>query len=516
MTTLLTSTEAEPPAPTERSGFRITRRGLQVALGLVWLLDGALQLQPFMFGSGFASDVLAPAGNGQPGWVSAGVHWAATLVGGSPAVWNSLFAAIQLALGVGLLIRPLVRFALIGSIAWGLGVWYLGEGAGGLAGGHASLLTGAPGAVLLYVVLAAVVWPVPGPSGRRGWTRQDESAPPAPWTPMVWAVVWIGGAVLQALPGQNTAGAVADSLTGAAMPSWLMPLVTSVADGFTKLGGVAVWLLLAVLVGIGLGALGGRRLRLVAAWTGIVLSVLFWVFGQGLGNLGSGQSTDPNSGPLLVLLAVALIGAVPDFVAVPADWRRSALVSVAAVAVVGVGLLMWVTTRPTAAGPPPSLAMSAVFTPAGDGASAPVYLTITNNGAGADTLTSASAEFQTGAAAKGVTVCANASCGSDDTVTIAPHSTTVFGPNGPHVLVRGLGMLMIGHQPLQLTLTFARSGVVHVLSPIGSPANLTENDIMTYGFMGGPNPGMGMTGMPGMSGSPSTMPSMPGMTGSGG
>jgi hypothetical protein len=72
---------------------------------------------------------------------------------------------------------------------------------------------------------------------------------------------------------------------------------------------------------------------------------------------------------------------------------------------------------------------------------------------------------------------------------------------------------------LQLTLTFARSGVVHVLSPVGSPANLTENDIMTYGFMGGRDPGMGMSGMqgmPGMSGAPSTMPSMPGMTNSGG
>ena len=73
--------------------------------------DRALQIQPFMFGSGFASQVLAPAGDGQPAWVSAGVHWAAGLVGGSPALWNSLFAAIQLALGIGMLVRPLVRIA---------------------------------------------------------------------------------------------------------------------------------------------------------------------------------------------------------------------------------------------------------------------------------------------------------------------------------------------------------------------------------------------------------------------
>jgi copper(I)-binding protein len=157
--------------------------------------------------------------------------------------------------------------------------------------------------------------------------------------------------------------------------------------------------------------------------------------------------------------------------------------------------------------------MSGVYTPVGDDADAPVYLTITNNGAGSDRLLSAGAEFQTGAAAKGITVCASKSCPSGDTVTIAAHSTTVFGPSGPHLLVRGLGRLTTGHQPLQLTLTFARSGLVHVLSPIGSAANLSENDIMTYGFMGGRDPGMGMSGM---SGAPSTMPSMPGTTGPGG
>jgi hypothetical protein len=33
---------------------RTTRRGVQVWLGVLWLLDGALQLQPFMFTANFA------------------------------------------------------------------------------------------------------------------------------------------------------------------------------------------------------------------------------------------------------------------------------------------------------------------------------------------------------------------------------------------------------------------------------------------------------------------------------
>jgi copper(I)-binding protein len=510
--------DEEPPEAEPRQRFAVTRRGLQIALGLVWLLDGALQFQPFMFGSGFAGQVLSPTADGQPGWVAAGVHWAAGLIGSSPVAWNAVFAVIQVALGVGLLIRPLVRITLIGSVVWGLGVWYFGEGAGGIASGHASLLTGAPGAVLLYVLLAAVVWPAPdpaGPNGWRRWLRQDGSAPPAAWTPVAWAVVWVGGAVLQALPGQNTAPAVAHTLTGANMPNWLTGPVGAIADGFTTLGATAMWLLLAVLVAVGVGGLAGGRIRVVTGWAGLVLGVLFWVFGEGMGNLFSGQATDPNSGPLLALLAVALLGTASATETVPADLRRPLLSSAAAVAVVGVGLLLWVTTRPAPVPPPASLTLTTVYTPVGNGATAPVYFTITNKGDGPDTLMSAGTEFQTATTAKGVTVCANAACSGDQTVTVPARSTVIFGPDGPHLLVRGLGALTVGHQPLQLTLTFARSGVVHALSPIGTAANLSENDIMNYGFMGNSNsPGMmgNMSGMPGMSSAPTTMPGMPGMT----
>jgi hypothetical protein len=37
--------------------------------------------------------------------------------------------------------------------------------------------------------------------------------------------------------------------------------------------------------------------------------VVFWVFGQQFGQLFSGQTTDPNSGPLIALMAIALLAA---------------------------------------------------------------------------------------------------------------------------------------------------------------------------------------------------------------
>jgi copper(I)-binding protein len=489
VTELEAETVAAPAATT-----RVTQRGIQITLGLLWLLDGALQLQPFMFGPDFAGQGLAAAADGQPGWVASGVRLAAGLVGAHPAVWNTLFAAVQLAIGAGLLYRPLARAALAASMGWALLVWYFGEGLGGIASGHASLLTGAPGAVLLYGLLAAIAWP---PRQEGGWLRHDSSGPPAVWTPIAWAVVWVGGAVLQALPGQNTPGDLAGLLTGNA-PMWQMGLNDSIANHVRTFGTEDNWLLLAVLVAIGLLALGGRRQRMIAGWAGALVATVCWMIGQGFGGLFSGQATDPNSGPLLILLSLALLGMVPDSVAVESEpelarsssWRTPAMSGIVAVAVVGVALLQW-GTGGAAPADPPHITVSDVYTPVGSGAAAPVYFTLTNSG-GADTLVSAGTEFQTAATAKGVTVCADASCGGGNTVSIPAHGTLKFDAAGPHLLVRGLGTLTMSHQPLQITLTFTTSGVTHVLSPMGSPNNLTESDVMTYGYMGHRDPGMDM------------------------
>jgi ABC-type Fe3+ transport system permease subunit len=87
---------------------------VQVALGLLWLLDGALQLQPYMFSPKFSAQVLRPAGSGQPTWVSAVVDVSARQVAGHPVAWNASFAAIQLALGAGPLLI-VMALALLGS-----------------------------------------------------------------------------------------------------------------------------------------------------------------------------------------------------------------------------------------------------------------------------------------------------------------------------------------------------------------------------------------------------------------
>jgi hypothetical protein len=141
------------------------QRALQIALGAVWLLDAALQYQPYMFTRGFP-DMLAMAATGQPGIVAGPVTLTAQAVSANPAAWNAAFATIQLALAVGLLFRATARAALAGVVVWALSVWWLGEGLGGVFTTAASPLAGAPGAAVLYALLAVLAWP--GGRGRGG------------------------------------------------------------------------------------------------------------------------------------------------------------------------------------------------------------------------------------------------------------------------------------------------------------------------------------------------------------
>ncbi|MDQ1485023.1 MAG: hypothetical protein QOJ62_716, partial [Actinomycetota bacterium] len=103
--------------------FRFTRRHLQIVLGLLWLLDGALQLQPFMLGTGFARQIIDPTAVGQPHLVAAPVHWGANLIATHPVGYDVPFAAAQLLIGLGLLFPRTVRLALAVSVPWSLGVW---------------------------------------------------------------------------------------------------------------------------------------------------------------------------------------------------------------------------------------------------------------------------------------------------------------------------------------------------------------------------------------------------------
>jgi hypothetical protein len=284
---------------------KVTRRTIQIVLGSLWLLDGILQLQHQMFTANFANDIIAPAAQGQPTFVASVMHFFIRVFLLHPAICNSLIALIQMSLGVLILWKRTARLGLMLSVGWGLFVWYVGEGLGGIASGQTSLLMGAPGAALLYSVIAL------GVMASKTVKNKQSSGSPADWLGFVWVVVWLGGAVLQLMAGQNTTAELSTMISGMAQgaPGWLASLDLHTSSLLHGSGGWVIGLLVIVqaLIGI-LVLLPHRSVRTLAISLGILLSLVFWVIGQSLGAYYTGLATDPNTGPLLILLGIAVFG----------------------------------------------------------------------------------------------------------------------------------------------------------------------------------------------------------------
>jgi hypothetical protein len=284
------------------------RRWLQIGLGLIWVLDAALQYQPYMFGRGFVTDIIDPAGAGSPAVIANSVTGIGNLMLHNVVVFNAIFATIQLALGLGLLWRPAVRAALAGTVVWGLAVWYLGEGIGGILTGSASPLTGAPGAALLYAFLAVLVWPIrrEAQGGAGAGCVAAGSRLGERWSRLGWLVLW-GSSAYFLVQGQVRApGVLRSTIAGLAdgEPGWLASMDRTVAAAVGSSGGVIsiVLAVVFVLIGVAVYVPAVTRSALVLA---MILAAAIWVLAENLGGIFTGTGTDPNTGPLLVLLAAA-------------------------------------------------------------------------------------------------------------------------------------------------------------------------------------------------------------------
>ena len=124
--------------------FSDSRRSVETVLALIWVLDGALQFQSFMYGKGFIQ-LLTGTAAGQPGWVVSSVNQGAATMESHQAIFNTLAALTQVAIGFGILYKRTTKPALLLSFAWALAVWWFGEAFGLMFGVTAMPLTGAPG-----------------------------------------------------------------------------------------------------------------------------------------------------------------------------------------------------------------------------------------------------------------------------------------------------------------------------------------------------------------------------------
>ena len=304
----------------------LSRKALQRVLGALWLIDGLLQLQPRMFTGDMINGVMRPMLQGQPGLFAPSLQYIVNQTTLHLVEVNLLITIVQVLLGLGFLLLPdrWVKELVIASFVWALIVWYGGEGMSMLLTGTASILTGAPGAVLLYPLLGLAIWPRKRPRasepGAKAWTGDDGliSRRVLRW---VLSGFWFFAALLQLQPNWWQPGQISGAISALVgngglntvlVDTVLTPLSKVTANLEIPLNIALIVVFLAI--GIGLAVPGDKRLRpfLVAS---IVVSVLFWYVSEAFGGILSGMATDFNSGLLVVVMALAVW---------PHVWRRQA------------------------------------------------------------------------------------------------------------------------------------------------------------------------------------------------
>ena len=158
---------------------------------------------------------------------------------------------------------------------------------------------------MLYGLIGLLVWPTEetgrdGSSAGAGLIGERGRL-------IVWSVLWAGAAVLWCLSVNRAADATSEALKAASgsrctgSRAWRASLA-----GTTRGDGEAIAVVLAIL-SLAIGAGVWTRFRREALLLGMLISVAYWLFRQSLGGLTTGRATDPNAGPLFVLLALALL-----------------------------------------------------------------------------------------------------------------------------------------------------------------------------------------------------------------
>ncbi len=290
--------------PSRFGGVAAAANGLRRALGVLWLADGLVKLSlPFGDRPGEqAYEQIMTAESGPPGFHRLLATEAHAFID-HPLVWW-LPAAVELGIGVWLITQPSSRRAVAASGAWAAIVWLVAEGAGGLLSGVASVLTGYPGAALLYAVVSVVLFP--GARPREEAAAAAEAGAAGQWSRVLWLALWIGAAFFTALPQTGSNGLEFMLTVNQADGAGPLRALDSRVLGWLTIGtmtrlGFAV---AALCVVIGFTVFLGVWPRVFLSLA-IGLALAAWVVFQNFGGIYTGAATDVGTGPVLILLALA-------------------------------------------------------------------------------------------------------------------------------------------------------------------------------------------------------------------
>jgi hypothetical protein len=367
-------TDSAVPARSVAERLHLNQRSLQIALGVVWIIDGLLKFQPHLFKPAFVSTVIRPMATGQPALIGSTMSHMANFLSHEATMWVAVFGLVEIGIGIGVLFRRTLKPALVASFIWGIGIYVFGEGLGMVLTGHTSPLQGAPGAVCFYIVLGLMVWPKSEENSDRLAIGTESSAAArglfgGTGSLLVWAAIWLFEALIWMFPFNRTGDAIANQMatTANGEPGWYAHLLNSFGHAFVGAGIWVAVILAALSLVIALGPLVSNRPQ-VYIWLGIGLALAYWFTGEGLGELLTGAGTDPSNGPIVALIGLSVLPLVP---ARAADTTPAArLIAARPLAAVGAVIAVILVPLTAAVVPPPSGATEPATTTASSSSSA--------------------------------------------------------------------------------------------------------------------------------------------------
>jgi hypothetical protein len=296
----------------------LSRKLLLRILGALWLVDGLLQLQPQMFTMNMVQGVMAPVVQDQPALIAANLQWIINITTQHLIAVNLLIAVVQILIGFGLLTLSgqWVKRLLIASIVWALVVWYAGEGMSMLLTGQGSILTGAPGAVLLYPLLGLVVYPrqpSAGDSAAAMMGLSDDGALSRALLLRILAGFWVFAALLQLQPYWWQPGQISQTIAAMVGQGGLNSILVDPVLHYISIITATIeiplnCILILTFLGLGLALLMLKEERLLPALiASMIASLVLWYAAEAFGMIFTGMATDFNSGLLLIITALACL-----------------------------------------------------------------------------------------------------------------------------------------------------------------------------------------------------------------
>ena len=189
-------------------------------------------------------------------------------------------------------------------------MWWFGEGLSGVLAGTANPVSGAPGAVILYALLAVLLWPADRGDSPSFVAGRPLGAGPAR---VPWLVLWGSLAYFAIQAANRTSQGLHDMIAAMAdgEPHWVASINRGAAALLAHHGLQASIVLTAAFAVIAIGVFAPAPAARAAVAAAVVVAAVIWIAGQDFGAIFTGAGTDPNSGLLLALLAVAYWPAGP-------------------------------------------------------------------------------------------------------------------------------------------------------------------------------------------------------------